>query len=477
MFGDVPLGQRIFDRIIRQLCERQAALSHRIILVDPAKCGPLPAPTLTLRKSVVNDDGGTAVASDFQAKIDGSNVPWGVAQAVSVGPHTASETSLPGYSASSWGSDCASDGTVALSPGENKTCSITNDDNPPSPTTGHLIVDKVTDPSGSAAAFSIEATGTAAIIGSGAASVTDATSKNYEVEPGTFSVSESPSTGWIEMSNTCSNISVAAGETKTCTITNAKLPTLTVTKIVVNDNGGTATTSDFSLMIDGMTTASSVASTTTIGAHSISEGAHTGYTSTIGGDCAADGSITLVAGDNKTCTVTNDDNPPQQSIGHMVISEIYYDVASTTTTSPNDAPFEWVELYNGSNSAVDLHNWLIGDASSTDPIANSVVVQPGQRALIVASSTPIGIPAGVPVIVLHSSIGQNGFSNSEDAARLFDSTPAIVDQVGYGTDTSVSPNVPLPASHDGHSLVRVQLTSDTDTAADWADTATPTPGS
>lgn len=100
---------------------------------------PLPvAPTLTLIKNVTNDNGGTAVPGDFQAKIDGSNVPWTVAQTLSVGAHTVSETGMTGYTASAWGGDCAADGTITLAAGENKTCSITNDDQP-----GTLIVQKV----------------------------------------------------------------------------------------------------------------------------------------------------------------------------------------------------------------------------------------------------------------------------------------------------------------------------------------------
>ena len=84
-------------------------------------------------------------------------------------------------------------------------------------------------------------------------------------------------------------------------------PTLTVTKIVINDNGGTATTSDFTLFINSATTTSGVATTTSVGAHTVSEGTMAGYTSTIGGDCDAEGNVTLAAGEHKTCTITNND--------------------------------------------------------------------------------------------------------------------------------------------------------------------------
>ena len=94
----------------------------------------------------------------------------------------------------------------------------------------------------------------------------------------------------------------------TNTITVAKcLPRLTVTKIVTNNSGGTKVISDFPLFIDGSSVTSGVASTTTAALHTVSETTDSGYTSVIGGDCAANGTITLAAGDVKTCTITNDD--------------------------------------------------------------------------------------------------------------------------------------------------------------------------
>ena len=92
-------------------------------------------------------------------------------------------------------------------------------------------------------------------------------------------------------------------------------PTLTVRKILIpaNDPG------KFNLRIDGVNQAFAAgnngttgAITTSVGAHSVSEVAADGtgtdlanYTTTFGGECSATGSVTLAAGDNKTCTITN----------------------------------------------------------------------------------------------------------------------------------------------------------------------------
>ncbi len=60
----------------------------------------VPRPTLTLVKTVTNNNGGTAVVGDFPLFIDAGPVTSGVANTVTSGLHTASETSQPGYSAS-----------------------------------------------------------------------------------------------------------------------------------------------------------------------------------------------------------------------------------------------------------------------------------------------------------------------------------------------------------------------------------------
>jgi cysteine-rich repeat protein len=90
-------------------------------------CSAIP-PTLTLLKQLPNDDGGTAKEDDFQAYIDGNPVAWGVPVELAPGAHTASEDTLPGYSAGPWEGGCEPGGGITLALGENKTCSITNDD-------------------------------------------------------------------------------------------------------------------------------------------------------------------------------------------------------------------------------------------------------------------------------------------------------------------------------------------------------------
>ena len=446
-------------------------------------------PTLRVTKMVVNDNGGTATTSDFALFIDGATTTSGTSMHVQAGSHLVTESASSTYTAT-FGGACDQDGMVTLAAGEHKECTITNDDVPP-PMPGHLIVDKVTQPSGSTAEFSIMATGTGAITGGGSGTTTDAVSKHYEVAAGTYSVSETAMDGWMTVSNTCVDVVVAAGETETCTITNLKLPMITVTKMVVNDNTGTATSSDFTIHVhdmSGTTTVdvagspqpgSAVGSTYTVAPgpyHVMETGGPAGYTSAIGGDCASDGSITLAAGDVKSCTVTNNDEPPQAE-GKLLITEVMYDLLNDDSQG-FESRNEWIELHNGMNSDVNLAGYFIHDALSADALPG-ITIPAGGFAIITGTSTTDSfwsIPGGVVRIVLGDTTIGSGLSNGDDRVWLENSASTTVDAVSWGEDTSAFSPAALDVAA-GHSLARTPMTTDTDTAADWMDDATPTPGS
>jgi protocatechuate 3,4-dioxygenase beta subunit len=138
--------------------------------------------------------------------------------------------------------------------------------------------------------------------------------------PGQYSSTETVPAGWDLTDITCDdndssgdiNTAIAtfelqAGEIVTCVFTNSKKPTLTVIKQVTNDDGGTATTSDFILYIDGNPVSSGVSTEVSIGAHIVSEDSLPGYTGTISGDCDANGNVEVDPNEDKTCIITNED--------------------------------------------------------------------------------------------------------------------------------------------------------------------------
>ena len=95
-------------------------------------------------------------------------------------------------------------------------------------------------------------------------------------------------------------------------------PKLTVIKVVVNDDKGSATTTDFMLRVGSTIVQSGVQRTFSPGTYDISEATTTvtigtttqKYVPEFSGDCDATGRITLSAGDIKTCTILNDDEGP-----------------------------------------------------------------------------------------------------------------------------------------------------------------------
>ncbi|MFQ5472225.1 MAG: hypothetical protein ACE5FA_04985, partial [Dehalococcoidia bacterium] len=91
--------------------------------------------------------------------------------------------------------------------------------------------------------------------------------------------------------------------------------TLTVTKVVINDDGGTAVVPDFTLRIDGTPVTSGSANTVSAGTHTVSEDSFSGYSGAISCDNGAFTSttslaVTLSQGETVTCTITNDDIQP-----------------------------------------------------------------------------------------------------------------------------------------------------------------------
>jgi Fe-S cluster biogenesis protein NfuA len=121
--------------------------------------------------------------------------------------------------------------------------------------------------------------------------------------------------------NSSGSVTLTAGADVTCTITNDDIPaTLHVIKTVINNSGGVAVASAFSLHVklSGTdVTGSPAAGTGTpgtsyslaTGTYVVSEDAFAGYGATFSGACNSSGSVTLTAGADVTCTITNDDIP------------------------------------------------------------------------------------------------------------------------------------------------------------------------
>lgn len=219
---------------------------------------------------------------------------------------------------------------------------------------------------------------------SGSAAVT-----NKTVTPDTYTLSESTgparytASEWSCVKNTeapvlGSSITLANGDTATCTITNTYVPpakaSITVVKEIINDNGGTAAVETFKYWVNGATEVfHNVASLFDAGSFTLTETNTMGYTQSVwGGSCAEDGTVTLGEGESGTCTITNDDIAPTITVTKVVNNGTsktpktagQFDIKLTATdVNGGDAD----ELtFAGSNAGTQL-SFDAGEYSVTEP--------------------------------------------------------------------------------------------------------------
>lgn len=153
----------------------------------------------------------------------------------------------------------------------------------------------------------------------------------------------------------------------------------------------------------------------------------------------------------------------------VLINEVLYDAVGGSS----DTDGEWVELYNAGDEPVDLDGWTLADDASSNPLPVRDL-QPGKFYVFHASDSLSSDSARTPSATPHPRIG-NGLGNDGDHLLLRDPGGAVVDAVSWGADTyAFDPAVAdVPA---GHSIERRQPGLDTDSAADWVDNESPSPG-
>lgn len=148
------------------------------------------------------------------------------------------------------------------------------------------------------------------------------------------------------------------------------------------------------------------------------------------------------------------------------INEVYY---------RGDNKGEFVELYNQTDSSIDLTNWKIEDNTSSDTLPSVVISGKRFAVIITKESTVTGIHPLAMIITLDNLTIGNGLADSGDRVLLLSPSPdeTEIDAMSYGTDTSVFSLAGVPS---GHSLARRIAGYDTDQSSDWEDLAVPSPG-
>jgi hypothetical protein len=124
------------------------------------------------------------------------------------------------------------------------------------------------------------------------------------------------------------SFAIQAGLETVCTFTDSKRATLKLVKTVVNNNGGAAVVGDFTLKANTTTFVSGTAQAVGAGTYALTETSTvTGYLAsswvcTGGGTQSADGSsVTIAAGENVTCTITNNDIAPSLTLNKILVKD------------------------------------------------------------------------------------------------------------------------------------------------------------
>jgi len=316
--------------------------------------------TISLSK-IIENNGWFLNASSFQPLIDGIRKAWGDNQ-VTPGMHTVGEIQYPGYQASAWGGDCAPDGTVNVPAGGAVDCYIYNRQ------FGRLQLMKTVSGGNADQSYfqaSIDGSpvrwGDATYVSPGVVhTVTETTLPDYVA------------TTWSGDCAPDGSVTVPAGVNKVCYITNKYSPqqtTLTLMKTVTP--GGPGNLASFTPRINGSNiyNGSTVLWNTPInvtpGQYTVSEIMNiTGYTAgRWGGDCAhlqvgaGAGLVTLAAGDNKVCTITNTYVPPR--VCEINDNDFYVTPTTTswTSASPSKLNFKvnWTLGSNCQRAIIDAN--------------------------------------------------------------------------------------------------------------------------
>ncbi len=284
------------------------------------------APSLTLNKIVSNTHGGTATESQWTLHANGTGQsPTNLSGVGASGTndvvsgsdfkadtYTLSETGGPakGYAASVWSCDnsvTVANSQITLTNGQTTVCSITNSDIAPHLTVNKMVINNYGTPA-DPNSFPLFVDGN---------SVTNGQKNQFNA--GSHTASETQQFGYTLTSGVCDGqntltLTLDVGDDKSCTLTNTAIqPKLTIIKHVINDNSGTKTASNFTMHVTATNPTSNdfagSESGTTIGLdagnYSVDEASDLGYAETKSADCTG----TIAIGQEKTCTITNNDIP------------------------------------------------------------------------------------------------------------------------------------------------------------------------
>jgi len=167
------------------------------------------------------------------------------------------------------------------------------------------------------------------------------------------------------------------------------------------------------------------------------------------------------------------DNP-----GAVVINEVYYDVLENEHCS--EAKSEWIELYNNSDSPVNIKDWQLCHGGGCNTINPNISIPAYGFAVISHdAATWQNCFELAPGAELVHSLGGEWVNLGDDSGYVIlknasDVELDCVDWGGNGTCSFIDGSV--SDISDGHSIARITKGVDNDLSSDWEDLDTPNPG-
>ncbi len=319
---------------------------------------------LTLVKVVVNAGGGTAALEDWTLTATGSTTlsgKSGTSGSLAAGSYTLTESGPTGYTASPWScidnaqtavasvERMVASNTVRLAAGDSVTCTITNTFRIPDlPRQPQLTLVKIVVNTGGGTAVLADWTLTA----TGSTTLSGKSGTSGSLAAGSYTLTESGPTGYSASAWSCTNkvvtasvVTLLAGDSVTCTITNTFQPAhLTLVKSVVNGHGGTATPADWTLSAVGPVTITGASGSGAVTAAAVPAGGFVlaesgdleGYTASawacVGGTLNGS-TVTLAAAESATCTITNTEDAPAV-VDEVPVEDEVVEVAGVGAVAP-----------------------------------------------------------------------------------------------------------------------------------------------
>ncbi len=187
---------------------------------------------------------------------------------------------------------------------------------------------------------------------------------------GAYTVSETADSRYTTtFSGACDsqgNVTLAAGDNKTCNITNEeKVARLTVNKVVIDHGLGFGTSHFAPYQVGSTTVTLGVSNVFNSGSYTVTEAGDTRYTATFSGSCDADGLVTLNSGDDKTCTITNEEKPSKVVVYKIVTNH------GLTNDATHFAPYKvgTTTVTLDAETVMNSGNYIVSEATDPNYIA------------------------------------------------------------------------------------------------------------